>query len=148
MLIYYWRSFYSWEVEITLEVAPISEETDVKDQSLHHSSEYDQVNYGVQVSRCLFHSSIMMMQLSIVFLFFPSQMTVVYIAVLYVFLYISTYTGQQPSCQRRRFPALHSFHVVRVPFPALGTAVWYTLQQAVFAVANLPEKLSVLNIMA
>jgi len=37
--------------------------------------------------------------------------------------------------------ALHRFQVVRVRFPASPTAVWYTLKQGVFAVANLPEKL-------
>ena len=75
----------------TEEMAPISEETEVKDEPLHQSSEYDQVNYGVQVSRCLFHSSIMMISAIQKFSFIPSKMTVVYTAVLYVFLYIFTY---------------------------------------------------------
>ena len=40
--------------------APISEETDVKDEPLHRSSEYDQVNYGVQVSSGRIHGNTML----------------------------------------------------------------------------------------
>ena len=47
-------------------------------------------------------------------------------------------SGQQPSCQRRRFGALHRFHVVRVRFPAFPTVVWYTLQQGVFEGHHIP----------
>ena len=45
----------------TQEMAPISEEIKVKDEPCIQSSEYDQVSYGVQPSRCLFHISIEML---------------------------------------------------------------------------------------
>ena len=48
--------FYSYTEEMT----PISDEIEVKDEPWIHSSEYDQVSYGVQVSWFLFHISIMM----------------------------------------------------------------------------------------
>ena len=44
----------------TDEMAPISDEIEVKDEPWINSSEYDQVSYGVQVSWFLFHISIMM----------------------------------------------------------------------------------------
>ena len=42
-------------------MAAISEEIEVEVEPWLHSSEYDQVSYGVQAARCLFHTGIMMM---------------------------------------------------------------------------------------
>ena len=45
----------------TEEMTPIYDEIEVKDEPWLNSSDYDQVSYGVQVSRFLFHISIMML---------------------------------------------------------------------------------------
>ena len=47
--LFYSNSFYFYAEEIE----PISEEIYVKDEP-----EYDQVSYGVQASRCLFHTAL------------------------------------------------------------------------------------------
>ena len=41
------------------EMSPICEEIEVKCEPLWHSSEYEQVSYGVHTSRCWFCSSLM-----------------------------------------------------------------------------------------
>ena len=74
--------FYSY----TEEMAPISDEIEVKDEPWINSSEYDQVGYGIQVSRFLFYSyRIMLSYLSKFDVFFPSYLN----AHTYVCIYIS-----------------------------------------------------------
>ena len=51
---------YGYLHSYTEEMASISDEIEVKDEPWIHSSEYDQVSYGVQVSWFLFYISIMM----------------------------------------------------------------------------------------
>ena len=69
-------------------MAPISDEIEIKDEPWIHCSEYDQVSYGVQVSRFLFHISIMISQLSKFDAFFSIISECLYICV-YLYFYIS-----------------------------------------------------------
>ena len=52
---------FSFVCFYTEEMSPITEEIEVKDEHWIKSSEYDQVSYGVQASRRLFHISIEML---------------------------------------------------------------------------------------
>ena len=85
----------------TEEMAPISDEIEVKDEPWINSSKYDQVSYGFQVSRILFHSCFMNLQnckqlFLVIFLFFFIYiifLSLFYfsylIACMYVCIYIS-----------------------------------------------------------